>query len=297
MVFKLKDKDSYGFFNIYLDGMWLSYFVYEGYNGKHVTTVKWSDVSDLYSHFYSLLPYNKECRNRVNNNINQNSLYKDFTNQESELIKTIYPLLKLFKGGRYVITFSTTENKNFFKYYGSLNYEYDKFRFLISPQTIVKESEEKIWQEYQQNIVHGKLEEHSGILYSTTNRYVSTFGVKFLLATMPTTNIDWDRVAFFESEIKNGKRPFIITFQVCCGIDANKMDTYPEKTAAENESENYVIDGHHKLLAYEKLNIYPPVLSIKECHTEYWARSANVDQIEQALYSWQIDDIKKSLKY
>lgn len=63
--------------------------------------------------------------------------------------------------------------------------------------------------------------------------------------------INQDRVEYYCSNIKNGQRPTVIT-----------MSAYIETTG--NHSCNYVLDGHHKIQAYLKLNENIPIIHIQK---------------------------------
>jgi hypothetical protein len=60
-----------------------------------------------------------------------------------------------------------------------------------------------------------------------------------LIFTQPFETIDKQRVNYYQDIISKGQRPCAI---VICGGDAN-----------------YILDGHHKLIAYKNLNINPPL--------------------------------------
>jgi hypothetical protein len=65
-----------------------------------------------------------------------------------------------------------------------------------------------------------------------------------LVLTQPVGSLDGARVAFFQDEIRAGRRPVVLT------------------ASAEGAWCEFVIDGHHKLAAYERQRVRPAVLGI-----------------------------------
>ena len=68
-----------------------------------------------------------------------------------------------------------------------------------------------------------------------------------LVLTLPSTELDNERVSHFEATITSGVRPVIVA--------ASAQDSWCA----------YVIDGHHKFAAYSRLNIRPTVLTVSRC--------------------------------
>lgn len=58
-----------------------------------------------------------------------------------------------------------------------------------------------------------------------------------------------ERVRYFEERIRQGHRPFAIMMNGDYEPDPNLL----------RDCNNYILDGHHKLIAYQKLNIHPPL--------------------------------------
>ena len=64
-----------------------------------------------------------------------------------------------------------------------------------------------------------------------------------LILTQPTSSLERSTIREYEAKIKSGQRPIALA------------------VAAEESWCNYVVDGHHKLVAYRKLNTKPTVLT------------------------------------
>lgn len=69
-----------------------------------------------------------------------------------------------------------------------------------------------------------------------------------LIMTQPEIQINQERVEFYKQLIQKGGRPKVITFQV----------EFPDEY---DEMPLFVLDGHHKTLAYDSLKIEIPVLN------------------------------------
>lgn len=84
-------------------------------------------------------------------------------------------------------------------------------------------------------------------------------------------------------KIQAGDRPFIII------VMAN---LYQMEASVETEySANFILDGHHKLEAYIKLNINPPCLFITREFTSVEKPEFDVESLGSLLYPWQISHI------
>jgi len=53
----------------------------------------------------------------------------------------------------------------------------------------------------------------------------------------------------------------------------------------------YILDGHHKLLAYQNLNIYPPLALITHLPNNTNETEFNIKQLKDFLFPWQIKHI------
>ena len=241
-------------------------------------TVVWNDCKGSVGQYFSVLPYNEEYRNIVQTKIIEN-LNQDFTENIESLYQILSPLFPIFKNGNYLLQFFNNKNKEFFEYKSSTdNFKESRYFDLevIFPteSTNVKNTNEvrKKYKQFLKEIKKSKEFYASSLLdYSTNNIYT---GIESLYATQPYQNIDKNRVEYFENIIKKGERPFAIIFNAY--FDLNY------------DSANFILDGHHKLIAYKKLGMYPPLATITY-------RPENMEEVEfdagklaESLYPWQI---------
>jgi hypothetical protein len=121
------------------------------------------------------------------------------------LAKQIKPLLKLFESGDY------------------------QLNLLIIKDTL------PMWDEYPGKALDMNLKEDIENFYPMGTE---------LVTTRPKRLLNQERIKFYETSLKQGQRPIVITTSV--------RDGWAE----------FVIDGHHKLQAYMDLKIAPRVLQI-----------------------------------
>jgi hypothetical protein len=245
-------------------------------------TVVWRDCQGSVGKYFSVLPYNEEYRKTVRDKINED-LNQDFTNNIQGLYRALHPLFPIFKNGSYILQFYNSKQKEFFEYKSSIdNFEKSRYEDLevVFPAEITDiRNAYNVIKNHKQFFKEVKISKEfypSSLLdYSTSGIYK---GFESLYATQPQQDIDGNRVKYFENIIKNGARPFAIIFNAY--FDLN-----------EYYSSNFILDGHHKLLAYKKLGIYPPLATITY-------NPDNIDEVEfdakklaESLYPWQTKHI------
>lgn len=109
-----------------------------------------------------------------------------------------------------------------------------------------------------------------------------------LTFTRSIESLDQKRISYYESSIRNGERPKLIVLR-------NKF-IYDEKIYGEefiDYSANYVLDGHHKLVAYRSLGICPDLIQIDRLRS-YDLRKFDFDilhVIKESLYTCQFNHI------
>ena len=125
--------------------------------------------------------------------------------------------------------------------------------------------------------------------FGTPSYYIDGLSILF---TRPLTSINWERVAFFEQLIKDGKQPVIVLL----GVHAE----YPAPSQTEMhiyyDSEiNFLLDGHHKLLAYQRLKQPPRVINIIKIIKEEIVAGEHL-KYESLLYLKERNHIKNCIE-
>ena len=89
--------------------------------------------------------------------------------------------------------------------------------------------------------------------------YYNPWGEGFMF-TQDISIIDLKRVSEYESFIKNGERPKAVLFQASFNDDGTYDDG--SKWSRSVDSPKFILDGHHKILAYQNLKIEPEFVLI-----------------------------------
>ncbi len=121
------------------------------------------------------------------------------------------------------------------------------------------------------------------------------------VATQPKEKLNSKRINYFKKEIKAGKRPFVLVYR----DDYDPINDFM--------SQNYLLDGHHKLMAYQELGIAPPIASVIKDSIALWQRYINqpnldyemecptfwnfdIEELRPHLYPWQIEHMEQHLE-
>ena len=104
----------------------------------------------------------------------------------------------------------------------------------------------------------------------------------YILCTQHKAHLNWSKVSFYERRISEGCRPPILAYQ-------SLHNHY-------NSTGSFLIDGHHKLKAYENLAINPPVIEILEyCdHQNEETKNELINKLrlaDEVLYPEQMNDL------
>jgi len=271
-----------------------------GVNGDSFTFIRpltfcWYDNRGSVGKYLCALPFSEEYRNEIHNSITSN-LNIDFSKNIEELHTILLPLFRLFPNGEYSLTFHNSEEKNLFKYQTSSDNftetHLSNWELHFGNLTIVKE-ENKRQIEHKSFLIKNAITKEfypSDILEYTTYSFYSGFDT-FFLATQPKEEIDWQRVKYFENEIRNGSRPFVLIYN--CFFPDIRLNEDNSKTDYSIHSDYFVLDGHHKLIAYQNLKIYPSIASLTFLPKEKSEITFDVNILKDYLYSWQLNHVKK----
>ncbi|SKC86871.1 toxin-antitoxin system YwqK family antitoxin [Ohtaekwangia koreensis] len=258
-------------------------------------TVVWYDCHGSVGKYLCALPYDSNERNALKKNIVDN-INKDYTHSPDELKEILLPLLALLPNGNLSINFYSSENNTLLYYKSSAdNYQSthrNNWYIMISNPVNVLSAESKR-EEYENWISIRKQNNESTfdiIDYSTDNFYDGQ-SVAFI-ATQLKSEMNQERVAYFEERIKAGERPFAIIFN--CSLE--KLITNTDGSISDHSwgSANYILDGHHKLQAYHNLKIDPALAEIQHIAETQEEVEFNIEELIDALHPWQVEHILKN---
>jgi antitoxin component YwqK of YwqJK toxin-antitoxin module len=264
-----------------------NYFYY-----KQPLITVWYDCMGSVGKLLSVLPYSAEYRNEVRDRLIGN-LNEDYTNRHTELKEIIDPLLQAFPAGEYSINFLSG---NMEQYRGDslLGGNHRLFWGIVFGAAIDLQGQKLKLKEYQVYLNEHKqsLGYAPGSLTNfTTNGFYDGQNLSFV-ATQPASQINEERVKYFEEQIGKGERPFAIIFNCIFEQPVRGEDGYISDYSLN--SDNYVIDGHHKLKAYHSLQLIPPVVEITWHPKTRDEITFNVEELIEVLYPWDIEHMLKN---
>lgn len=227
--------------------------------------------------YLSLLPYDQHYRDEVRNRLIEH-LNEDYTGRIAELKELINPLLMLFPSGKYSLNYHSAYRDNIEEI------RYSGWDMGFAPPVNIRDKELRI-EEYRQYVAENEKKKGRSIalMEYTTGGFYDEF-TKVFVATQPKAEIDLERVKYFENEISNGARPFAIIFNCYLHQIEDGLDDSLDSAA-------YIIDGHHKLLAYHNLNIRPAIVEITYNPARREDVEFNVEELIDVLFPWQVEHI------
>lgn len=252
----------------------------------------WLDNKDTSAMFLCQLPYDKAYRDAISDQLSF-SLNNDYTGREEELKQLVRPLLPLFPAGELGLHFYNSPDARFFEHHyfinGFANITYLDWD-LVFTHVIVDLSErmDKII-DYEEATCKHTLTKPGPIIDYTTGGYYDNGG-RLVIATQPQNVVDESRVKYFETQIRQGERPFAILFN-CQYIDP-AVSSGQEHHDRSMASPWYILDGHHTLLAYKNLGIKPAIAEITHYPISPDEVKFNFDELSSVLFPWQVMDIK-----
>ncbi|GAA5099736.1 hypothetical protein GCM10023210_37490 [Chryseobacterium ginsengisoli] len=193
----------------------------------------WSDCESTMGRYSTLLGTKDDTFISLTNELNTHT-YKDYSENLQSLLIDFQPLFNILENGLYFLNYSKgSENKNFDEH-------------LVFPQLA---STEKTF-----------INENEDDVLLFTSEWYYNYRSSFTIATQLAKSINQERIEFYKNEIIQGKRPFIITIYKSYIEDKLTFDKVNEYV--EWDSALFLLDGHHKFLAYKELGIHAPSFTI-----------------------------------
>lgn len=282
-MIKIDNKDGQSLISIGINDIgW--YFKF-----KEVATVVWYDCSGTVSKYICQLPVDKQEQKRLKDSIIAN-LYNDYTDNEEELYQHLKPLFRLLPKGKFTLGFSANKDKpSFLK--DSIHWsriEYENW-WIIDTEITHIENTKLVKAKFKEENKHIDVYKYWSELLLFTTRWFYECDDCMLIPTQSMLELNEKRVAYFESEMKKGKRPFILV------LDVFFEHYYKEKDGtrmADHSISNYfVLDGHHKLKAYKNLGLIPPIASITLYPESKGELFFYIDDLYRKMFPWQLEHL------
>ncbi|WP_342644684.1 hypothetical protein [Mucilaginibacter sp. CSA2-8R] len=234
----------------------------------------WPDHGGSVAEFLCMMPISWAEREELHARITAN-LYNDFTDREQDLYELLKPLLGLFANGEYELHFrasKTSEELGLILPDGRLI----KYAWCAQyPQPVELARADQLKREYMALCqTHQRGESNAGLVEFTSSwDYLG--GADRYVATRPHNEIDEARVQYFEQQIAGGARPWVLALR------AQYAPYY-------DLSDNFILDGHHKMEAYNRARLNPPLALITQHVPTEHDSQFDAEALATQLYPWQM---------
>ncbi len=214
-------------------------------------------------------------------------LFEDFTGREETLHQELKPLFGLLQNGEYQLHFSNGKTKREAVVYSGGETSTHEIKWHTAWSDSVDLSKiEKIKKDYQRDRRDTGLTRFTEGLIGYTTTSIFGYYNDASIATRAQSEIDPRKVAYFVEKIQEGARPFIIMMSAVYT---------PEGDCETEYAADFILDGHHKLEAYLKLNIDPPRAFITRQFNSVEELEFDIESLGALLYPWQTRHILDNL--
>jgi len=213
---------------------------------KKPLAINWSDCHGSIAQFYAIFSYSQEYKESINI-----SLKSKMNNGEFLLDSEIYEiekLLNLFENGTYNVSY---EPKYKFEISDSWNWNLAKNYKLFTSNPTIRTETLQYYSDDKCNLNYLSESYYDG--YS-----------EYFIFTQPSEILKEERIKFYESEIRKGIKPIALIYS---GYSQTK-GTYDDGSnwMGTYNSGKFILDGHHKLVAYKNMNITPALIRIEKIY-------------------------------
>ncbi|WP_299764289.1 hypothetical protein [uncultured Dokdonia sp.] len=260
---------------------------YFRYNDDPLSIV-WKEIhqesEDVY---FTSLAFNLKYRNEVEKKLQLIDFNTDYAENIKDLHSQLKSLFQLFKNGNYSMGF--VKDAQYGVYRNSKEIRYKSFHIVFNKMISAIQITDKIKKKYKEYIKETKNEnqhKESILEYSSVTLggfwEIDTYGECFF-STIPYNNINHKRIKHYVNKINKGERPFAIIYSE----DNNTMES--------GDCPYYILDGHHKLLAYRNVGIAPNIIFITRQENDMTNYTFDINKLSTILFPWQTKSILESL--
>lgn len=208
--------------------------------------INWSDCQGSIAQFYAIFSYCQEYKEAIQQNLRESLNSGDFKFETG--FTEITKLLSLFENGRYNISFEPNYR---FEISDRWDWNLAKNHKLFASNAVIRDESQTYYSD------------DKAYLDYLTESYYDGYSEYFIF-TQPSEILDEKRIKFYQEEIKQGMKPIAIIYS---GYSQTK-GTYEDGSnwIRTYQTGNFIIDGHHKLIAYKILNQTPSLLRIEKIY-------------------------------
>lgn len=228
----------------------------------------WSDCEGSMGRYCTMLGIKDDEFISLTNRLNA-FVYKDYSENISNLFTDFQPLFNLLENGLYFFDYSK----------GGIISDTSKIH-LVFPKTAFSEK----------NFLN---ENEKDVLILTSEWYFD-FHCFHFIATQSEDSINRNRIEFYKNEINEGKRPFIIIIYksyIEDKLTPNKVNEYVDWNSAY-----FLLDGHHKFIAYKELGIFPPRFTICQAFSNSDEIYFDLKKLKKHLNSQQFKHLTENIE-
>lgn len=120
----------------------------------------------------------------------------------------------------------------------------------------------------------------------TRSMYRDNYNIVY--ATQSKAELNMERVKYYEEKIRQGEQPFAIVFKQVLDLKERNERGYIERPY---ESETFVVDGHHKLMAYQHLDLNPAIVEFTFYPKSQEEVAFEVDALIDNIAEWEAGNI------
>lgn len=218
-------------------------------------------------------------------------LHRNYTGKEDELYALLQPLFKLLKNGTYNLHYIQNEGGHFFKYQTLQQNEWITYLtkpVLVFPKLSVHEqSQDTLKRHLEFSASMNAKGLPTNLLSQTTSWYGDFWQETHFIASKTFDTIDKVHVEQYKKILSSGLRPFILLIS---GSGFAEKD-HPI------DAPYFVLDGHHKLLAYEQLGIPPPIALINYLPETSEEIAFDAELLAEKMHPWQAEHLISNWEY
>lgn len=196
-------------------------------------------------------------------------------------VASCHRFLNIFPKGKLALTLSgeAINSDHGFQDY----FRFDEWDFICPPLVDKEQSSRKIgkYLEYFEESLKENDWVAGELIDFTSLGYYDGFSFFFIM-TQDVEKLDRDRIQHYEVELQAGKRPYVLVYNDTTDIGSH-----------------YVLDGHHKLVAYKNQKLTPRILSVTQMTDEQTKYDFGLlcNDLFESLYEWQAEHIFKKGMY
>lgn len=225
--------------------------------------MNWYDCAGSIGQYFAIFSFCQEYKDAIDEGF-RDALNTGNFEVESQAVE-IVKLLSLFENADYELSFEPEykyEISRDWNWYLAKNYK------LFTSNTIIREEAQQLFSD------------DKAYLNYLSETYYEGIGEYFIF-TQPSEKLNKERIQFYQEEIIQGRKPVAIIYSGCAQTSGSYEDG--SNWIKTTRSGQFIIDGHHKLMAYKNLNCAPALLRIEKIYEAEYDFNFSIADFENDL--------------